>query len=173
MEVCATFLTQKQLLCIIIGFNETIYLGDIMLNRLAYIRQEYDVTQVQIAKKLGINKSNISKWENGKGAIPLERLNYLCNYYNVTMDYALGLSDKNNNKNIQKVNKLNKQKVGERLRKIRKNNHLPLRAIAEDLNTIPSTLAYYERGRTLIQTSFAYQICQQYHISLDWLCGRL
>lgn len=39
-------------------------------------------------------------WEKTKAIIPLEKLNLLCNYFNVNMDYILKLSDeKNSNTN--------------------------------------------------------------------------
>ena len=57
--------------------------------------------------------------------------------------------------------------------KLKKNNNLTLRKLAEKLNTTSSTISAYETGKTLILTAFAYQICNMYNVSMDWLCGKL
>ena len=71
------------------------------------------------------------------------------------------------------IKELNRIEIGKRLKTIRDNNNLSFRALANELNTTPSTIHAYEHGKTLILTAFAYQICKKYKISLDWLCGKL
>ena len=109
-------------------------------------------------------------WENGSKIIPLKHLNSLCNYYNLSMDYVIGLS------NIKYYNIANKEidkiLIGERLRKIRKDNNITQEELANILNTTHSTISAYESGKTTILTAFAYEICKRYNISMDYLCGR-
>ena len=141
-------------------------------NKLFNLREDNDLYQRDIAKIVGVNQQTYSSWELGKKVIPLKHLHLICNYFNVSMDYVLNLSDyKLNNKEI-KVIELNKNEIGKRIKYIRTNNNLTLRQLAKDLNTTSSTISAYETGKTFILTSFAYQICKKYHISLDWLCGR-
>ena len=45
--------------------------------------------------------------------------------------------------------------------------------LAKDLNTTHSTISAYESGKTLILTSFVYEIAIKYKLSLDWLCGKI
>ncbi len=40
-----------------------------------------------------INKGNLSRWENGKRIPTLRLAAYLCLYYNVSLDYLIGLTD--------------------------------------------------------------------------------
>ena len=89
------------------------------------------------------------------------------------MDYVLKLSNKKKNKDIKKIDNLDKQVIGNHIRIVRGENKLTLRALASVLNTTSSTISAYETGKTLILTVFAYQICKKYKVSLDWLCGRL
>ena len=60
--------------------------GDIMLG-LEYIRKLYGDTTITLADKLGITKSLISQWENGKKPIPKKRIEELSKLYNVSGEY--------------------------------------------------------------------------------------
>ncbi len=141
-------------------------------NRIKDLREDNDLTQKDVANILGVSRSIYSLWEIGAKTIPLKHLNHLCNYYGITMDYVLKLSSKKKNKNIKKIDILEKKIIGDNIRLIRKENNLTLRALAKELNTTSSTISAYETGKTLILTVFAYQICKKYKISLDWLCGK-
>ena len=44
------------------------------LNRLKDLREDHDLKQVMIAKKLGISQTNYSKYELGKINIPIDAL---------------------------------------------------------------------------------------------------
>ena len=52
-------------------------------------------------------------------------------------------------------------------------NGLTQEELAKDLNTTHSTISAYESGKTLILTSFVYEIAIKYKLSLDWLCGKI
>lgn len=141
-----------------------------MFKRLYAIREENDMTQVQIAELCGIHKSNVSKWERNKEIIPIEHLNTYANYFNVSFDYLVGFTDKKNYKIENKDFDL--MEIGSRLRCFRLSKDMTLKALASILNTCPSTLSAYENGKVLILTSFAYEICRRYNLSMDWLYGK-
>lgn len=139
-------------------------------NKLFDLREYNDLFQKDIAKILGVKQQTYSLWERGTKIIPLKHLNNLCNYYKVSMDYVLNLS---NNKYLEsKTNKLDKILIGKNIKILREKNNLTIRELAKFLNTTPSTISYYENGKTLIITAFAYQICKKYNISMDKLTGR-
>ena len=141
--------------------------------KLRNLREDHDLLQKDVAKELNVCQQAYSKWESDEEIIPLKHLNHLCNYYNVTMDYVLKLSNKNETENIKQINILDRKSIGDKIRMIRKEHNLTLRDLAQELNTTSSTISAYETGKTLILTGFAYQICKKYKVSLDWLCGRL
>lgn len=142
-----------------------------MINdRLKDIREDKDLTQKDIAKILHITQPTYSAFENGNKIIPLKHLNSLCNYYNVSMDYLVGLSNNRNSSNS--IYELDKNLIGNNIKIVRYNNNLTLRKLAKELKTSHSTINAYELGKTLILTAFAYQICLKYNISMDWFCGR-
>lgn len=132
------------------------------------IRIDADLIQEEVAKILGVTQENYSRWETGKEFIPLNKLNILCNYFHVSMDYALGLDD---NKIYKEVS-LDKNIIGKRLREFRHNLGITQKELAKILNTTQSTISAYERGDTLILASFAYQLGKKYNLSLDWLVNR-
>lgn len=140
--------------------------------RLFDLREYKDLSQIKLADYLGITQQTYSLWEKGTKIIPLKHLNNLSNFYEISMDYIVGLTDEKNNSGIIKLTELNKNEIGSRIKKIREDNNLTLRDLAKELNTTSSTISAYETGKTLILTAFAYQICIKYNVLLDWLCGK-
>ena len=138
---------------------------------LYFIRERNGLTQAEMGSILGVSKFLISKWEKGKDLIPLNRLNLLCNHFNISMDYVIGRKVKN--KDLIYTNDLNKKVMGERLKTFRNNNNLTQVELANLLHTTHSTISAYENGKTMLLTAFALQIVRDYNISLDWLCGRI
>lgn len=141
--------------------------------RLFDLREYADLSQKDLANKLGVTQQTYSLWEKGTKIIPLKHLNNLCNYYKTSMDYVLGLSNERTNSDIKEIKELNKKEIGSRIKELRENKKLTLRDLASELNTTSSTISAYETGKTLILTAFAYQICIKYDVSLDWLCGKV
>ncbi len=141
-----------------------------MFNKLLKLREDKELTQLELSKIINVDRSIIAKWENQSISIPLKHLNTISNYFNINIDYILGLSNKKIN--IKKIEKLNKKEIGQRIKTIRQDNNLTLRDLATELNTTSSTISAYETGKTLILTAFAYQIAKKYHISIDWLLGK-
>ena len=140
------------------------------LDRLRDIRESLELTQADVAKIMKVHRSTFSGWETGKDSIPLQKLNKLCNFYNVSIDYATGLS--NNSKNNYKVNNINPKNVGKNLKILRKQNNLVQKDIFLPLNTTSSTYSAYETGKVLIKTDFLYAIAKKYNSSMDLLIGK-
>ena len=61
--------------------------------RLRDLREDADKSQEEIANVLGTSQSYYAQYENGKRAIPFERIIVLAKYYNVSLDYIAGLID--------------------------------------------------------------------------------
>ena len=61
--------------------------------RIKNLRIDSDKSQREIADILGTEQSYYAKYENGKRPLPIDRLKILCEYYNVSADYILGLSE--------------------------------------------------------------------------------
>lgn len=63
-------------------------------NRLQELRRKRGKTQLQIAQVLGTTYQYYSTYEKGLRDLPLERAKKLAVYYNVSLDYLSGLSDR-------------------------------------------------------------------------------
>ena len=61
--------------------------------RLKNLREDSDKTQEEISKIIGTSQSYYAQYENGKRAIPFERVVILARYYNVSLDYIAGITD--------------------------------------------------------------------------------
>ena len=61
--------------------------------KLKDLREDADQSQEEIAKVIGTSQSYYAQYENGKRAIPFERVVILAKYYNVSLDYLAGLID--------------------------------------------------------------------------------
>ena len=65
----------------------------IVLSRLVELRNREGLSQAKLAKILGIPQQQYSRYESGQNEMPLRYLIALCEYYGVTSDWLLGLSD--------------------------------------------------------------------------------
>lgn len=144
---------------------------NVNFERLFFLREEKDLTQEDMGKLLNVSRVAISQWETGKEIIPLEKLNLYSNYFNVSLDYILQISNVKEYKIVNKT--LNPKLIGKRLLYIRHKFDITQEELARDLNTTHSTISAYETGKTLILTGFAYEIATKYKLSLDWLCGKI
>ena len=61
--------------------------------RLRALREDADKNQEEIAKIIGTSQSYYAQYENGKRAIPFERVMILAEYYNISLDYIAGFTD--------------------------------------------------------------------------------
>ncbi len=60
---------------------------------LKVLRQERKIGQNELAKRLELSNASISYWENGKQEPSASALFKLAQFFNVSVDYILGLED--------------------------------------------------------------------------------
>ena len=63
------------------------------MNRLKDMREDRDLSQKEIADILGILQSDYSKYELGKHSMGIDKYIILARYYNVSLDFLVGLRD--------------------------------------------------------------------------------
>ncbi len=61
--------------------------------RIKSLREDRDFTQAEIAKVIKTTQQHYSKIERGYAEIGAEKLILLSKFYNVSVDYILGLTD--------------------------------------------------------------------------------
>ncbi len=62
---------------------------DILASRLKELRKKQHMTQTQLADKLGMDKTQISKIENGKFNLTLQTINRLANALNARINFQV------------------------------------------------------------------------------------
>lgn len=66
---------------------------EIMENRIKNLRERRGIIQEILAAELGITQQMLSKYEKDVTVIKVDILKRLAEYFNVTTDYLLGISD--------------------------------------------------------------------------------
>ena len=64
-----------------------------MYPRIRDLREDADLTQKELAEKLGMSQTGYSKYETGENDIPTSVLIKLARFYNTSIDYLLGETD--------------------------------------------------------------------------------
>ena len=68
--------------------------GVFMELKIKDLREDNDLTQAQISKVLMCDQSLYSKYERGEREIPLRLLIILSEYYDVSLDYLVGKTNR-------------------------------------------------------------------------------
>lgn len=63
------------------------------IKRIRDLREDNDKTQQEVAEILGTSQTMYARYERGANELPIHHLIKLCQLYNVSADYILGLSD--------------------------------------------------------------------------------
>ena len=139
--------------------------------RLKELREYNNMSQYDIAKLLNIKRSSYNQFEQQYDIIPIKRLNEVSNIFDCSIDYILGLTNKK--KYINSNKEINEELSQERLKTFRKEKKITQVKLASILNTSQSAIVGFERGRNIIATPFLYELCKKYHISADYLLGKI
>lgn len=81
---------------------------------LKYLRNRSNLSQSELADKLGVAKSTISMYEVGKREPDFETLELIADFFNVDMNFLLGKSD---SENIQ-LNRKDEKDIAKRLESV-------------------------------------------------------
>ena len=65
----------------------------IFSQRLKELRMERSLGQVALAESIGVSKAVVSMWETGKREPSMTSIIALSNFYGVSIDYIVGLTD--------------------------------------------------------------------------------
>ena len=64
-----------------------------IFQRMKDLREDHDLSQEDIAKVLQTTREQVSKYETGKQMMGADKYIKLAKYYNVSLDYLMGLID--------------------------------------------------------------------------------
>lgn len=69
-----------------------------MAGRIRELREEHDMTKIDLAKILGVNKSTITRYETGEVSPTIDVLIKMREYFGVTIDWLTGVDTKGEDK---------------------------------------------------------------------------
>ena len=138
--------------------------------RIKDLREDNDLTQQKVADYLEVKRGTYSMYELGTNIIPLKLLDKLSLKYEVSIDYLVGLS---NNKNSKNIKPMNENKMGERLKELRKKNNLSQEQVADILKVTQSHYATYENKHNIIPITRLIILAKLYKTSVDYIMGKV
>ena len=139
--------------------------------RIKELREKENVSQRQLAEALGVTRSSINQFEQQYDIIPIKRLNQIANFFHVSIDYLLGLTEIKQYKNSKF--EIDFELSSKRLKEWRKSKKLTQQKLGEKLNASSFVIIHHENQRTILNTPFLYELCTKYHISADYLLGKI
>ena len=139
--------------------------------RLKDIREESELKQFTVSKYLGVARGTYSLWELELDVIPIKRLNNFCNLFNCSIDYALGFTNEKNYPNNRKDIDILLSSI--RLKEARKAYKKTQAYIGKKLSINRSLISKYEKGHTIISTTFLIEYVKLFKISSDYLLGKI
>lgn len=73
--------------------KEVIIIFSTRYPRIRAMREDKDMTQSEVAKKLNMSQTGYSKYETGENDVPTKILIELSRFYNTSVDYILELTN--------------------------------------------------------------------------------
>ncbi len=142
-----------------------------IIEKMKSIREEQNLLQKDVAKTLNMSLSTYAMNECGLDTITLKNLANFCDHFDCSLDYIFSLNNLKKYSNMKKG--INRNLIGVRLKEIRLENKYTQEMIGNLLNIDHSVWCRYEKGTTLISTTFLYTFAKHFNVSIDYLLGRI
>lgn len=67
------------------------------------LRKALGITEIELAGKLGVTQTTLSRWESGTRDITMSGIKKICNMYGVSYEFLAGYSEKSGNEKIDNI----------------------------------------------------------------------
>lgn len=128
-------------------------------NRLRELRMEKGLSLREFAEKMNCSYSNIATIERGEGSLTEANIKLFSDFFGVSSDYLLGLT----NEKIKVYNN--------RIRELRKEKGLTLRELSDKMHIDNSNLSKIERGDLGITADNLIAFAKYFEVTTDYLLG--
>lgn len=135
--------------------------------KIAEQRKKLGLSQEELAEKLNISQKSISKYELGNRKPQYKVLVRMAEYFGVTTDYLLGVTDSTENEPESSVTR----KFGNRLRELRVSEGITQLQMAVILDTSKSNISKYEAGTVEPGMEKINEIARFFKVTTDYLFG--
>lgn len=132
-------------------------------------RKKKNLTQQGLASLFHLDKSSISRYENGHQVPEMETLIKLSNFFEVSIDYLLGKTDNRNSDTDLEVSV--GDNFGKRLKQLMDSRNISAMKLSEDLNIHRGSLSNWETGKRKPDSEMLLKIANYFDVSVDYLLG--
>ena len=135
------------------------------------LRNEFKISQPQLAKEIGYGKSVVSSWELGDQTPSAEAIIILSRYFQVSTDYILKMSDDNTILHRYDDFDVDMSIFNRRLKELRLKNKLSQDRLANITGIPQSTLSNWEIGKGAPNCSAIITLARYFEVTTDYLLG--
>lgn len=135
--------------------------------RLKDLVDESQLTATEIGEKLGLGNSAISHYMTGRYMPNLQTTIKLADYFNCSIDYLLGITDDNSDKNFKSC-----PPFGKRFDAICKEKGITRYKLKNLANISETTMRYWVNGKTLPSVPCIALVADKLNCTIDYLLGR-
>lgn len=127
-----------------------------------YLLHENNMTMKELGGKLGKTESTVSKWISGASTPMAKQLSEMTQIFSVDLNTLLYGADfyRSNNK------------IGETIKKLRRDNGLSIADLAKALNTTESSIISYEKDLKKLDLDILSALADHFKVTTDFLLGR-
>lgn len=141
------------------------------ISNIKVLREEFKISQIQLAIETGLKKSAISCWEIGNRTPNAVAIIILSRYFQVTTDYLLKIS--NDNKMIHRIDDFNVDMYtfNKRLKDLRLNKNLSQERLGSATNIPQPTINRWELGINVPNANAIITLANFFGVSTDYILG--
>ena len=137
-----------------------------LAQKLAALRKNAGLNMSELAEKVGVSRSLISKYEKGERMPGREALVLLSEFYGVSIDALLGTGASHS---VEfEVN----GGIADRLKELRKKRNVSQVELARAVHVNQSSVSQWETGRTAPGKDCLLLLAEFFHVSVDYLLGK-
>ena len=86
----------------------------IIMNRIKELREDFGLTQTELAKEINTSQRNISRWEKDEIEMGANFAVTMAKYFNVSVEYLLGISNEDDLPALSNIVKNKKNPIADR-----------------------------------------------------------
>lgn len=137
-------------------------------NRMKLLRNEQQFTQKQVAEATGIKEDDYKNYEQNKANPSIDSLIAIAEFYQVSLDFLLELTESRISNYGQGQRVPFSQKIGE----LRNKCFLSTQQLTDELGLSRRMIAYYEEGKKAPSLETLIKIAQFFEVTVDEMVGR-
>lgn len=133
------------------------------------LRTKNNLSVKDMANYLGIGITPYKCFEANQRPMSIKELNTLSNYFKVSLNALLGLS---NNLDAPNSFDIDYKYLKFSLKYLRKINKFTQKDLAKALNVTAYTISHYEKYPEEVKADYLRAFALKFHISVDYICGK-